>query len=267
MRLSTMMVASIFMTGVHTCVLAESPAASDTPTSRIVASVDGTTLTGTNGGGGASLGWLLNFGPSTVASVSVEHQALANAHWTFGSLYGTAAAGPDTQRYNFYGEVHEGAGHDGLRAFDYHIEAAGVFATFDHRFTAQLEDRRIDVENTHGNLPKAGVSYLWGGHLSTAVSYQYSGSGNLGTRVWSARVDHFGRAVNLLAGGSYGPTLPTTFDLPSGTVSQVHLLREGFVGVSKPFPSLRGEFTLVADFIDLSGIKRATFTLTYIYHV
>jgi hypothetical protein len=61
--------------------------------------------------------------------------------------------------------------------------------------------------------------------------------------------------------------LPQTFDLPSGTVSQVRLLREGFVGVSKPFPSLRSEFTLVADFADLSGIKKATFTLTYIYHI
>jgi hypothetical protein len=261
------MVAWIFMAVVHACVLAGSPAAADTPTSRIAATVDGTTETGTNGGGGESLGWLVNFGPSNVASVSVEHQALANAHWTFGSLFGTAAVGPDAQRYSFYGEVHEGAGHDGVRAFDYHIEAAGVFATFNHRLTAQLEDRRLDAENVHGNLPKVGVSYLWGTHLSAAVSYQYSGSGNLGTRVWSVRVDHFAPAVNLLAGASYGPTLPQTFDLPSGTVSQVRLLREGFVGVSKQLPSLRSEFTLVADFADLSGIKKATFTLTYIYHI
>jgi hypothetical protein len=261
------MAASIFTAGVHACALAGSAAAADTPTSRIAASVDGTAETGTNGGGGGSLAWLLNFAPSNVVSVGVEHQALANAHWTFGSLSGTAAAGPDAQRYNFYGEVHEGAGHDGLRAFDYHIEAAGVFATFDHRFTAQLEDRRIDAENVHGNLPKAGVSYLWGTYLSAAVSYQYSGSGNLGTRIWSVRVDHFAPAVNLLAGASYGPTLPQIFDLPSGTVSQVRLLREGFVGVAKPFPSLRSEFTLVADFVDLSGIKKETVTLNYIYHV
>jgi hypothetical protein len=262
-----MMVVSIFMAGVPAFVLAESPAAAETPSSRIVASADGTTLTGTNGGGGASLGWLLNFDPSTLVSVAAEHQALANAHWTFGSLYGTAAAGPDAQRYNFYGEVHEGGGHDGPSAFDYHIEAAGVIGTFDHRFTVQLEDRRIDVENTHGNLPKAGVSYLWGTQLSANVSYQHSVGGNLGTKIWSARVDHFGSTVNLLAGGAYGPTLPITFDLPSGSVSQVHLLREGFVGASKPFPSLRSVVTLVADFVDLSGIKRATFTLTYIYHL
>jgi hypothetical protein len=257
----------MFMAGARECVLAEPPAAADTPTSRIVASVDGATLTGTNGGGGGSLGWLVNFVPSAVVSVSAEHQVLADAHWTFGSFYGTAAAGPDTQRYHFYGEIHEGAGQDGPLAFDYHIEAVGAMGTFDHRFTAQLEDRQIDVENTHGNLPKAGVSYLWGTQLSAALSYQHSVSGNLGTKVWSARVDHFGPTVNLLAGASYGPTFPVSFYLPSGFVSQVRLLREGFLGASKPFPSLRSEFTFVADFIDLSGIKRATFTLTYIYHV
>jgi hypothetical protein len=44
-------------------------------------------------------------------------------------------------------------------------------------------------------------------------------------------------------------------------------LKEGFVGISKPFPHVRGELTLVGDYLDLSGSRRATLTLSYIFHV
>ena len=44
-------------------------------------------------------------------------------------------------------------------------------------------------------------------------------------------------------------------------------LHEEYVGVSKPFPQWHSEFTLVADYIALSGIDRATLTLAYIYHI
>jgi hypothetical protein len=47
----------------------------------------------------------------------------------------------------------------------------------------------------------------------------------------------------------------------------VRQLKEGYVGASKPFPKWRSDLTLVADYVDLSGIKKATLTLTYIFHV
>lgn len=245
------------------CVWADAARADD----RISVSGDGSTLTGTDGGGGGSVAWLHDFNASTVGSIAGEYQALANAGWSFGSLSVSQGLGPANQRFNVYGELHEGAGHDDLRNFDYHIEAVGMFVTFDHRLSAQLEDKRIDVENTHGNLPKAGLSYLWNPHFMTSVSYQYSVTGNLVTRISAGRLDFYSAAVNLLAGGSYGPTLPVTFDLPTGYFAEVRRVKEGFVGASKPIPRWHSEITLVADYIDLSGIKRSIFTLTYMFHI
>ena len=251
------------------CLLPEFAAVAQTSTAedRIVVGADGTSLTGTNGGGGASLGWLHNFDASTIAGVSVEHQALANAQWTFASLNAGKTIGPENQRYSFYGDAHEGPGHDGLRAFDYKIEEIGVIGTFDHKLSAQIEDKRIDVESTHGNLPKVGLSYLWNPHLMTTAAYQYSVSGNLGTRLPSVRIDGYWATVNLLGGVSWGPTSPVVFNLPTGLVSQVRQLKEGYIGASKPFPKLRSDLTLVADYIDLSGIKKGTLTLSYIFHI
>lgn len=251
------------------CGLAESRASAQSSTAddRIAVSADGASLTGTNGGGGASLGYLHNFDASTIVGVAVEHQTLADAQWTFASLNGSATIGPDKQRYSLYAEAHEGPGHDGVRAFHYKIEALGVIGTFDHKLSAQIEDRRIDVESTHGNLPKIGVSYLWGPHLMTSASYQYSVSGNLGTRLSAARIDSYWATVNLLAGVSWGPTSPVVLNLPTGLVSRARQLKEGYIGASKPFPKVRGDLTVVADYLDLAGIKKATLTVSYIFHV
>ena len=234
---------------------------------RIVVSANGTTLTDTNGGGGASLGWLHNFDASNLAGIAVEHQGLSDAQWTFASLNGSTAVGPADQRYNFSGEAHEGDGHDGVRAFHYRIEAVDVAGTFDSRLTALIEDRRIDVETTHGNLPKVGLTYLWSPHVQTSVAYQYSVSGNLGTRLPSGRIDTYWATVNLFGGGAWGPTSPVLFDLPTGLVPIARQFREGYVGASKPFPKLRSTLTIVADYEDLSGSKKTSLTLSYIFHV
>jgi hypothetical protein len=269
MNAAPMKIASILVTTVLGSILAVSPAVGQTSTSddRIAVSADGTTLTGTNGGGGASLGWLHNFDASNLAGIAIEHQGLSNAQWTFASLNGSTAVGPANQRYTFYGEAHEGAGDDGLRAFHYRIEAVGIVGTFDSKVSALIEDRRIDVETTHGNLPKVGLTYLWSPHVSTTASYQDSVSGNLGTRLKSVRVDSYWATVNLLGGVAWGPTSPIEFDLPAGLVSQVRQLKEGYVGASKPFPKLRSNLTIVADYLDLSGIKKASLTLSYIFHI
>src|SRR4030081_1493951 len=83
-------------------------AAPSTVDDRIAVSANGESLTGTNGGGGGSLTWLHNFNADALAGVGVEHQALANAHWTFGSLNGAYTFGPADQRYSVYGEAKEG---------------------------------------------------------------------------------------------------------------------------------------------------------------
>ncbi len=239
-------------------------AAAATTDDRIALSADGSTLTGTNGGGGASATWLHNFDADTIAGLAVEHQVIATAHWTFGSLSGSMTRGAGDARYSLYGEAHEGSGDDGPNSFHYSVAAAGVIGTYFHQLSVQLEDRQIDIEATHGNLPKVGLSYLWTPHLLTSVSYAYSVSGNLGTHLASVRIDKYG-AVNLLAGVSFGQASPEVFNL--AIVLPGKTLREGYVGFSKPLPNLRSELTVVADYLDLSGSKKATLTLSYIFHV
>ena len=247
---------------------------------RIALSFNGSTLTGTNGGGGGSLGWLHNFNPDTLVGIAAEHQVLANSHWTFGSLSGAYTLGSADQRYTFAAEVHEGTGDDGPHPFKYRVEALGVTGTYLRRLSVLAEDRQIDVETTHGNLPKLGVSYLWNPHLQTAAAYQYSVGGNLGTRLASGRIDVYGPAVNFIAGGAWGQASPTILGL--GFVLPPRRLREGYIGLSKPLPWLRSELTLIADYLQLSGgqgiatatagpldvprSNKATLTLNYVFH-
>ena len=120
-------------TSTPTPISTPAPTPPSTSDDRIVVSADGTTLTGTNGGAGASLGWLHNFDASNIAGIAVEHQGLSDAQWTFASLNGSTAIGPADQRYTFSGEAHEGAGHDGVRAFHYRIEAVDVAGTYDSK--------------------------------------------------------------------------------------------------------------------------------------
>ncbi len=243
-------------------------AAPSTTDDRIAVSADGSTLTGTNGGAGGSITWLHNFDTDTLAAVAVEHQKLATAQWTFGSLTGSLTRGTADQRYSFYGEVHEGSGTDTPGSFHYGNVAAGVIGTYFHQLSVQIEDRQFDILTSHGNLPKVQVSYLWTPHLQTAVSFANSVSGNLGTHLFAARLDRYGRRINLLAGLSYGRTTPAVLNSAGIPIVPGATLREGYVGLTGLFPDQRSELSAIADYQDLSGSsKRAIFTLNYIVHV
>jgi hypothetical protein len=95
-------------------------------------------------------------------------------------------------------------------------------------------------------------------------------SGNLGTRLTAARIDIYGAAVSFLGGVAFGQASPVILGAVSNEIVVLvpgHRLREGYVGITKPLPHLRSDLTLVADYQDLSGSKRATLTLNYIFHV
>jgi hypothetical protein len=237
----------------------------DTSDDRIAISLNGSTLPRTNGGGGGSVGWQHNFDADTLAGVAVEHQEISVARWTFGSVNGSLTRGSANNRYSFYGEAHEGAGDDGPKAFKYSIEALGLVGTWFRRLSLQLEDRQIEVEKTHGNLPKVGVSYLWSRHVYTTVSYIYSVSGDLGTRLTSGRIDLYGTRLNYLAGVSFGQASPAILGL--GFVRPGETLKEIYGGITKPFPRWRGDLGLVVDYQDLAGSPRFALTLNYIFHV
>lgn len=242
---------------------------------RLLASINGSTLTDTNGGGGGSFAWLHEFNADTIGTLGVEHQVLAGSEWTFGSLSLSYTAGPDDARFGIYGEAHLGSGTD-PQHFDYRIEAIGLSGTFSHKLSALLEDRQIDVQTTHGNLPKVGLSYLWTPHLQTGVSYQYTVSGNLGTRITSVRLDLFGSTLSGLAGVAFGQGAPAIFGVlrepgsaqaVNGEILPARQLHEEYLGLTKPVPSWRSDFTLLFDYLDLGGIKRGTITLSYVYHL
>jgi len=260
---------------------------------RIAISADGSSLTGAfadgstlgSGGGGASAAWLHNFDADTLVGVAAEYQALSVSHWAFASLNGAISRGAGDQRYTFYGEAHEGSGHDGSNAFKYRIEALGVTGTYFHRLSATLEDKQINVESTQGNLPKLQLAYLWNPRIQTTVGHQHSFGGNLGTRLTTVRLDLYTSSqVSFLAGGAFGQASPSVLgiDLTLGP----HDLKEGYVGVVKAFPRLRGELTFIVDYQRLSGgqgqqillsqntvflpsslTERWTATLNYVFHI
>jgi hypothetical protein len=236
-------------------------AASSTSVDRISVTGDWASLSGTSGGGGGTLTWLHNFDPDSLVTLAGEHQKLGPTHWSFGSLSGAVTRTIGDGRYTFSGEAHEGSGVDGLHPFKYHIEAAAVTGTYFHRLSTMLEYRYIDVETTHGHLPKFQLSYLWTPHWLTTVSYAVSAGGNLGTRLTSVRVDHYSPVVNLLGGGTYGQASATVINVFINAPGNI--LREGFIGASKTF-ARRTDVTLTGDFQDLSGTKRTTVTLGFI---
>lgn len=211
---------------------------------------NGSSLTGTHGGGGGSLGWLHNFDADTLIGIAVEHQVISVSRWTFGSLTGATTVSAGEARYTVYGEAHEGSGDDGGNAFKYRVEALGLTGTYFHRLSATVEGRRIDVETTHGNLPRIGLTYLWSPHVQTGLSYQHSFGGNLGTKLTSGRIDILG-PVSFLGGFAVGQAAPSVLGflltLPS------HDLAEGYVGVSRSFPRLRSDLTFIVDYQHLSG--------------
>jgi len=242
----------------------------DTSDDRIAISLNGSTLPGTNGGGGGSVGWLHNFDADTLAGVAVEHQGISNAQWTFGSLNGAITRGSGNARYSVFGELHEGSGRDGINPLPYHIEVLGLAGTYFRRLSVQLEDKEVDVEKTHGNLPKAGISYLWNPHLQTQVSYADSVNGNLGTQLTSGRIDLFYPGLNSFVGVSHGRVSPSLVGLPGEAEGQVipgQRLTEVYVGLTRTIAPLRGDLGLIADYQDLSGSKRYKVTLNYIFHV
>lgn len=231
---------------------------------RVIISADAMRLSGNHGGGGGFLDWLHSFNSDTVLGGGAEHDFIYNSHWTFGSLFGSLSGGGGTVRWNVYGEGHRGAGDVGTKAFDYGVEALGTALTFNGKLSFQVESRQFDIDPTHGNLPKATVAYLWGKQWLTTLAYAHSVGGNLDTELTFARLDHYGRTVNFLIGGATGHAAPAVVNLITGETGAPPQLREGFVGVSRTYP--RVELALLGDYLDLSGSKRVTITLTCTLH-
>jgi len=227
---------------------------------RLLLSANGAWLTGGSGGGGASALWSHTFAPRDVLNLGAEYQQIANAHWTNGVLSGSFGLGSASSASAIYFEAHEGAGDVAQSRFDYSVETAGLLAAPSDWLTVQLEERRIDVSTSHGNLPKAGLSFHVAKPLLVSVSYADTAGGNLGTQLTTLRLDYSGPALTALAGGATGRAAPAVLNLLGQIVQPAPTLREAFLGVGRT--AGRGAWQLLVDYQDIEGFKRTTVTLS-----
>jgi hypothetical protein len=92
-------------------------------------------------------------------------------------------------------------------------------------------------------------------------------------------VDVYASRVSFLAGAAIGQASPAL--IGQALTLGPHDLKEGYVGVVKPFPHLRSDLTLIVDYQHLSGgegkigsvdvattvSQRWTGTLNYVFHI
>lgn len=240
-------------------------AATAAPEDLVVLSGNASTLTGDHGGGGGSATWLRKFDTGSLFGLGAEYQTVFNSHWTLGILNGALALGQGSVKTSLYAEARLGAGDTAGEPFHYTNVAGGLLSTLTPWLTIQLEERYIDIEPSHGNLPKLGLSFHLASKVLASVSYAQSFGGNLGTKLGTARLDYAGSHVTWLIGGAYGPVAPSLLNLIGQVLVPAQTLKEGYLGVGKSFG--RTDWQLIGDYQDLEGFKRTTVTLNCTVHL
>lgn len=236
------------------------PTAASGGEDRLLLSADGDWLTGGSGGGGATALWSHTLAPQETINAGAEYEQVANAHWTNGILSGSFGLGSGTPATTLYFDAHEGAGDLAQRGFHYSVITAGLLHPATDWLTVQLEERRIDVDTSHGNLPKLGLLFRVAQPLLVSVSFADTAGGNLGTRLTTLRADYTSTGLNALGGVAYGQAAPAVLNLIGQIVQPAPTLREVFAGLGTSVG--RTAWQLVADYTDLSGFKRTTVTLS-----
>lgn len=232
------------------------------PRDRLTVSGSRSTFSDTDDkGGGGSLNWLHYFTPGAILGIGAEHQFVEDAKLTFGSLRGAVGWGEPASRFTLSAEAHYGDGDDNGRKFDYAVGALGISQSFTSKFSVQLETREFDIDTTRGNLPKLGLSYVWSPHFVTQIGYAHSVGGNLGTELFTGRMDYYGKHLNLMLGGASGRANPAVLVLEPGVVLPPSYSTQGFLGIGKTFR--HGEVTLLGDYLEVAGSEKLTATLSF----
>jgi len=245
----------------HLVAVAASAAGVDArPPDRLTLSANGSRLVDVDDGGGGSLNWLHYFTPDAVFGLGAEHQVIADSQWSFGSIRGSLSRGDAASKFSVFGEMQYGGGDENGRDFDYSVAVLGISQSFTPKFYVQLEGRQIDIDTTHGNLPKLSLTYIWTQRLATNIGYAQSVGGNLGTDLTTARIDYYGRYATLTLGGAVGEADPSVINLQGLRLPARHL-KEGFVGIGRTFT--RGEIQLLGDYLKLAESEKVTLTLSF----
>ncbi len=245
---------------------AAAPAAAFTVDPRLVFSGDGMTLTGITAAAAARSHWLGNYGPGDVS---------AWASNTRRSPTRTGPTAPSTARWrravganvrtSLYAEAHEGAGDIGRPPSTTRCSPPAGSTTFNSYASVQLEERRIDIDTSHGNLPKIGLSLRLLPQLLASLSYAESFGGNLGTKLGTVRLDYVSKASTGWRALPTGPRHRASSTSSARSCGAAPTLREGFAGVGKTFG--RTDWQLLGDYQDLDGFKRTTLTLNCTLHL
>jgi hypothetical protein len=216
-------------------------------------------------GGSGALSWLHYFTPDAIIGAGAEHQFIADATLTFGSVRGSFGGGAPGYKTSVFGEMNYGEGDDDGRKFDYSVAVLGVNQAFGGKFYVELETRQIDIDTSHGNLPKIGLTYVWTPRLLTYVSYAHSVGGNLGTELTGGRIEYYWPSWNLKIGGAAGTADPSVLILTPGVVLPAVNSKQGFIGLGKTFS--RGEVQLIGDYLETGDAEKVTVTLSYTAYI
>lgn len=231
------------------------------PPDRLTLSTAGSRQIDVDYGGTGSLNYLHYFTPDALFGVGAEHQFIADARLTFGSVRGAWSRGQPASRFSVLGEVNQGRGDTGVKKYDYSVAVLGISQSFTPKFSVQLESRQIDIDTSHGNLPKLTLSYLWTPRLLTSIGYANSVGGNLGTDLTTARIDYYAQHFNVFAGGSTGRADPSVIDVTLTGAAPAVTSKTGFLGLGRTFS--RGEVQLTGDYLKAGESEKVTLTVSF----
>lgn len=232
------------------------------PPNRLTVTASGSKQDDVDDGGIGSINYVHYVTPGFLFGVGAEHQFIADSTLTFGSARAAYSRGEPASRTTLYGEAYYGDGDDDGRQFDYSVYVAGIGQAVTSKLSLELEAREIDIDTTHGTLPKFGINYLWTPRLLTNIAYAKSvGDGNLGTELTTARIDYYGTHVNLKAGGATGEASPAVLVLQPDISLPPTQTRQGYVGIGKTFK--HWEVLLVGDYLETGEAEKVTLTLSF----
>lgn len=236
------------------------PEAAASASDQLLFSADASPRAAGAAGQGGSASWLHAFAGGSVFGVGSEFRKVASAQWTNGMAVASLRLAHAAWKPRLLFDLHEGFGTLAQRPFRYSVVALGFGGDLAPRLSMLVEDRRIDIDTSHGHLPRLTLVAHATPRLDFSGGYAFSTGGNLGTRLLMARVDYLGRRCNALGGITWGPASPAVYDPLRQVIAPGAHLTESYVGLGLVAGPTRWQ--LGADHQVVGGTRRTMLTLT-----